>query len=111
MINDFLFYLGPDKGKDIKPLLIRPICNLFCFWSPKYKTFCWCGVDHNSKELQVRLLYYSFDIFFDISEQWMGMSLIDSIPFLDTLSCFIFSSPFHEEIFTKDWTSKQSYDS
>ncbi|XP_026560272.1 sodium-coupled monocarboxylate transporter 2 isoform X1 [Pseudonaja textilis] len=49
------FVTGPNKGKDIKPLLIRPICNLFCFWSPKYKAFCWCGVDHNSKELQDEL--------------------------------------------------------
>ncbi|KAG8125871.1 hypothetical protein E2320_021052 [Naja naja] len=49
------FATGPNKGKDIKPLLIRPICNLFCFWSPKYKAFCWCGVDHNSKELQDEL--------------------------------------------------------
>ncbi|XP_013924673.1 PREDICTED: sodium-coupled monocarboxylate transporter 2 [Thamnophis sirtalis] len=49
------FVTGPNKGKDIKPILIRPICNLFCFWSPKYKTFCWCGVDHNNKELQDEL--------------------------------------------------------
>ncbi|XP_007434847.1 sodium-coupled monocarboxylate transporter 2 [Python bivittatus] len=49
------FATGPNKGKDIKPLLIRPICNIFCFWSPKCKTLCWCGVDHNSKELHDEL--------------------------------------------------------
>ncbi|XP_062974866.1 sodium-coupled monocarboxylate transporter 2 [Elgaria multicarinata webbii] len=46
------FVTGPSKGEDIKPMLIRPICNIFCFWSAKCKTLCWCGVDHdNSKTL------------------------------------------------------------
>ncbi|XP_063145630.1 sodium-coupled monocarboxylate transporter 2 [Candoia aspera] len=49
------FATGPNKGKDIKPLLIRPVCNIFCFWSPKYKRLCWCGVDHDSKELHDEL--------------------------------------------------------
>ncbi|KAH0620839.1 hypothetical protein JD844_021658 [Phrynosoma platyrhinos] len=35
----------PNKGEDIKPMLIRPVCNVFCFWSHKCKTFWWCGVD------------------------------------------------------------------
>ncbi|XP_076970376.1 sodium-coupled monocarboxylate transporter 2 isoform X3 [Tamandua tetradactyla] len=39
---------GHQNGKDIQPLLIRPVCNLFCFWSKKYKTLCWCGVQHDS---------------------------------------------------------------
>ncbi|XP_025056165.1 sodium-coupled monocarboxylate transporter 2 [Alligator sinensis] len=43
------FITGPDKGKDIKPVLIRPVCNLVCFWSKRYRTLCWCGVDHGSK--------------------------------------------------------------
>ncbi|KAG8510765.1 Sodium-coupled monocarboxylate transporter 2 [Galemys pyrenaicus] len=42
------FLTGHQSGKDIKPLLIRPVCNLFCFWSKKYKTLCWCGVQHDS---------------------------------------------------------------
>ncbi|XP_073203914.1 sodium-coupled monocarboxylate transporter 2 isoform X2 [Lepidochelys kempii] len=42
------FLTGPAKGKDMKPLLIRPVCNLFCFWSEKCKTLCWCGVQHDS---------------------------------------------------------------
>ncbi|KFO23948.1 sodium-coupled monocarboxylate transporter 2 [Fukomys damarensis] len=38
---------GLQEGKDINPLLIRPVCNLFCFWSEKYKSLCWCGVQHD----------------------------------------------------------------
>uniref|UniRef100_A0A8C8ST99 Solute carrier family 5 member 12 n=1 Tax=Pelusios castaneus TaxID=367368 RepID=A0A8C8ST99_9SAUR len=41
------FLTGPDKGEDVQPLLIRPVCNVFCFWSKKYKTLCWCGVKHD----------------------------------------------------------------
>uniref|UniRef100_A0A8D2B8I1 Solute carrier family 5 member 12 n=1 Tax=Sciurus vulgaris TaxID=55149 RepID=A0A8D2B8I1_SCIVU len=41
------FITGPQRGKDVDPLLIRPVCNLFCFWSKKYKTLCWCGVQHD----------------------------------------------------------------
>uniref|UniRef100_A0A674HZ86 Solute carrier family 5 member 12 n=1 Tax=Terrapene triunguis TaxID=2587831 RepID=A0A674HZ86_9SAUR len=44
------FLTGPDKGKDVKPALISPVCNLFCFWSKKYKTLCWCGVQHDTQE-------------------------------------------------------------
>ncbi|XP_040836226.1 sodium-coupled monocarboxylate transporter 2 [Ochotona curzoniae] len=43
------FITGPQKGKDIQPQLIRPVCNLFCFWSEKYKRVCWCGVQHDSE--------------------------------------------------------------
>uniref|UniRef100_A0A8D1MTE7 Solute carrier family 5 member 12 n=1 Tax=Sus scrofa TaxID=9823 RepID=A0A8D1MTE7_PIG len=42
------FLTGRQRGKDVQPLLIRPVCNLFCFWSKKYKTLCWCGVQHDS---------------------------------------------------------------
>uniref|UniRef100_A0A8C4TIX0 Solute carrier family 5 member 12 n=1 Tax=Erpetoichthys calabaricus TaxID=27687 RepID=A0A8C4TIX0_ERPCA len=31
------------------PVLIRPVCNLFCFWSQKYKETCWCGVQHDQE--------------------------------------------------------------
>ncbi|XP_062054043.1 sodium-coupled monocarboxylate transporter 2 [Lepus europaeus] len=44
------FITGPQKGKDIQPQLIRPVCNLFCFWSKKYKRLCWCGVQHDSEK-------------------------------------------------------------
>ncbi|XP_030056556.1 sodium-coupled monocarboxylate transporter 2 [Microcaecilia unicolor] len=43
------FITGATHGKDIKPLLIRPVCNIFCFCSEKYKTFCWCGVQHDNQ--------------------------------------------------------------
>ncbi|XP_038620970.1 sodium-coupled monocarboxylate transporter 2 [Tachyglossus aculeatus] len=42
---------GPSKGRDIPPRLIRPVANLFCFWSERYKTVCWCGVQHNNKTI------------------------------------------------------------
>ncbi|XP_002709066.1 sodium-coupled monocarboxylate transporter 2 [Oryctolagus cuniculus] len=44
------FITGPQKGKDVQPQLIRPVCNLFCFWSKKYKRLCWCGVQHDSEK-------------------------------------------------------------
>ncbi|XP_042302369.1 sodium-coupled monocarboxylate transporter 2 isoform X2 [Sceloporus undulatus] len=44
------FVTGPNKGEDIKPMLIRPICNVFCFWSHKCKTFWWCGVDQEDNK-------------------------------------------------------------
>ncbi|XP_053305142.1 sodium-coupled monocarboxylate transporter 2 isoform X2 [Spea bombifrons] len=44
------FITGREHGRNIKPLLIRPICNLFCFWSDKYKEMCWCGVPHDTEE-------------------------------------------------------------
>ncbi|KAL6087730.1 hypothetical protein STEG23_027140 [Scotinomys teguina] len=46
------FLTGKQRGKDIDPLLIRPVCNLFCFWSKKYKTLCWCGVQHDQETEQ-----------------------------------------------------------
>ncbi|NWI93790.1 SC5AC protein, partial [Pitta sordida] len=45
------FITGPTKGEDIPPVLIKPVCNLFCFWSERLKTFLWCGVRHNSLEM------------------------------------------------------------
>lgn len=48
-----LLLIGHQSGQDIQPLLIRPVCNLFCFWSKKYKTLCWCGVQHDSGTEQV----------------------------------------------------------
>nr|XP_004660913.1 sodium-coupled monocarboxylate transporter 2 [Jaculus jaculus] len=46
------FLTGHQQGKNINPLLIRPVCNLFCFWSVKYKTLCWCGVQHDRETEQ-----------------------------------------------------------
>nr|XP_013814896.1 PREDICTED: sodium-coupled monocarboxylate transporter 2 [Apteryx mantelli mantelli] len=45
------FATGPSKGEDIPPILIKPVCNLFCFWSKRLKTLCWCGVQHSSKDV------------------------------------------------------------
>nr|XP_009686751.1 PREDICTED: sodium-coupled monocarboxylate transporter 2 [Struthio camelus australis] len=45
------FATGPSKGEDIPPVLIKPVCNLFCFWSERLKTLCWCGVQHSSKDV------------------------------------------------------------
>ncbi|XP_036619738.1 sodium-coupled monocarboxylate transporter 2 [Trichosurus vulpecula] len=45
------FITGPQKGKDVQPQLIRPVGNLFCFWSKKYKRLCWCGVQHDSETI------------------------------------------------------------
>ncbi|KAF6106311.1 solute carrier family 5 member 12 [Phyllostomus discolor] len=49
------FITGHQSGKDIQPVLIKPICNLFCFWSKKYKTLCWCGVQHDGGTEQENL--------------------------------------------------------
>ncbi|NWR83231.1 SC5AC protein, partial [Furnarius figulus] len=45
------YVTGPTKGEDIPPVLIKPVCNLFCFWSKRLKTFLWCGVQHDSLEI------------------------------------------------------------
>ncbi|NXR85440.1 SC5AC protein, partial [Hypocryptadius cinnamomeus] len=45
------FMTGPSKGEDIPPVLIKPVCNLFCFWSKRLKIFLWCGVQHDSVEM------------------------------------------------------------
>ncbi|KFQ37466.1 Sodium-coupled monocarboxylate transporter 2, partial [Mesitornis unicolor] len=45
------YVTGPSKGEDIPPVLIKPVCNLFCFWSERLKAFFWCGVQHNSQEV------------------------------------------------------------
>ncbi|NXP78951.1 SC5AC protein, partial [Ramphastos sulfuratus] len=45
------FITGPSKGEDIPPVLIKPVCNLFCFWSESLKTFLWCGVRHDRQEV------------------------------------------------------------
>ncbi|NXW09328.1 SC5AC protein, partial [Fregetta grallaria] len=45
------FITGPSKGEDIPPVLIKPVCNLFCFWSERLKAFLWCGVRHDSQEV------------------------------------------------------------
>ncbi|XP_075043580.1 sodium-coupled monocarboxylate transporter 2 [Mixophyes fleayi] len=44
------FITGHEHGKNIRPLLVRPVCNLLCFWSDKYKRKCWCGVKHDEEE-------------------------------------------------------------
>ncbi|NXJ15823.1 SC5AC protein, partial [Odontophorus gujanensis] len=44
------FATGPSKGEDIRPVLIKPVCNFFCFWSERLKTLLWCGVRHDSQD-------------------------------------------------------------
>ncbi|KAM6960637.1 sodium-coupled monocarboxylate transporter 2 [Aplochiton taeniatus] len=46
------FVTGSTKVEHLKPLLIRPVCNLCCFWSKKYKEMCWCGVHHEKQGLE-----------------------------------------------------------
>ncbi|NXT25758.1 SC5AC protein, partial [Syrrhaptes paradoxus] len=45
------FATGPSKGEDIPPLLIKPVCNPFCFWSRRLQALLWCGVQHDSQEV------------------------------------------------------------
>ncbi|KAM6394528.1 LOW QUALITY PROTEIN: sodium-coupled monocarboxylate transporter 2-like [Pluvialis apricaria] len=45
------FITGPNKGEDIPPVLIKPVCNLFCFWSKRLQAFLWCSVRHDSQEV------------------------------------------------------------
>ncbi|XP_039923906.2 sodium-coupled monocarboxylate transporter 2 isoform X2 [Hirundo rustica] len=45
------FITGPSKGEDIPPVLIKPVCNPFCFWSKRLKIFLWCGVQHDNLEM------------------------------------------------------------
>lgn len=50
----YLLLSGPTRGEDIPPVLIKPICNLFCFWSDRLKTLLWCGVRHDSQDVSTR---------------------------------------------------------
>ncbi|KAM6392333.1 LOW QUALITY PROTEIN: sodium-coupled monocarboxylate transporter 2-like [Pluvialis apricaria] len=45
------FITGPNKGEDIPPVLIKPVCNLLCFWSRRLQAFLWCSVRQNSQEV------------------------------------------------------------
>ncbi|KAG8538078.1 hypothetical protein GDO81_023335 [Engystomops pustulosus] len=45
-----MYSAGHEHGRNIKPLFIRPVCNLVCFWSDKYKKKCWCGVPHDEED-------------------------------------------------------------
>lgn len=56
--NVFCLFAGPTKPQEVEPGLIRPVCDLFCFFSEKYKTMCWCGVNHAEDKL-VRLPVYT----------------------------------------------------
>uniref|UniRef100_A0AAZ3QQY4 Solute carrier family 5 member 12 n=1 Tax=Oncorhynchus tshawytscha TaxID=74940 RepID=A0AAZ3QQY4_ONCTS len=53
------FITGHTRSQDVKPWLLRPVCNLFCFWSKKYKKMCWCGVHHELKQSGGHLMSYS----------------------------------------------------
>uniref|UniRef100_A0A8B9GZW4 Solute carrier family 5 member 12 n=1 Tax=Astyanax mexicanus TaxID=7994 RepID=A0A8B9GZW4_ASTMX len=43
----------PSKPQDVKPGLIRPVCDLFCFCSEKYRRLCWCGVNHAEEKMDL----------------------------------------------------------
>ncbi|NWW34680.1 SC5AC protein, partial [Panurus biarmicus] len=45
------FVTGPSKGEDIPPVLVKPVCNVFCSWSKRLKAFLWCGGQHESLEM------------------------------------------------------------
>lgn len=47
----YFLFPGPSKGEDIPPVLVKLVCNLFCFWSKRLKIFLWCGVQHDSLEV------------------------------------------------------------
>ncbi|KAK2535805.1 hypothetical protein Q9233_003531 [Columba guinea] len=49
--HHYFLLSGPRKGEDIPPVLIKPVCNPFCFWSERLKTLFWCGVRHDSPEV------------------------------------------------------------
>ncbi|KAF4081305.1 hypothetical protein AMELA_G00159950 [Ameiurus melas] len=44
---------GPNKPQEVKPGLIRPVCDLFCFFSEKYRAMCWCGVNHAEDKVEL----------------------------------------------------------
>ncbi|XP_028814658.1 sodium-coupled monocarboxylate transporter 2 isoform X2 [Denticeps clupeoides] len=44
---------GCTPPEDIKPGLIQPVCDIFCFCSDKMKRECWCGVDHEEEKLEL----------------------------------------------------------
>uniref|UniRef100_A0A8C9MZ20 Solute carrier family 5 member 12 n=1 Tax=Serinus canaria TaxID=9135 RepID=A0A8C9MZ20_SERCA len=54
------FITGPSKGEDIPPVLIKPVCDLFCFWSKRLKIFLWCGVRHDNLEVSAQPCYSTF---------------------------------------------------
>uniref|UniRef100_A0A8D0F8E4 Solute carrier family 5 member 12 n=1 Tax=Strix occidentalis caurina TaxID=311401 RepID=A0A8D0F8E4_STROC len=58
------FITGPTKGEDIPPVLIKPVCNLFCFWSKSLTTFLWCGVRHDTQVIVQRMLrrHYRWEV-------------------------------------------------
>uniref|UniRef100_A0A669QQL7 Solute carrier family 5 member 12 n=1 Tax=Phasianus colchicus TaxID=9054 RepID=A0A669QQL7_PHACC len=41
----------PTADQDIRPVLIKPVCNFFCFWSERLKRLLWCGVRHDSHDV------------------------------------------------------------
>ncbi|XP_061102982.1 sodium-coupled monocarboxylate transporter 2 [Conger conger] len=46
-------WLTGSVAEEVKPWLIRPVCDLCCFWSEEYKRMCWCGVDHKEDSLDL----------------------------------------------------------
>ncbi|KAG5273347.1 hypothetical protein AALO_G00150360 [Alosa alosa] len=47
------FLTGSTNPKDVRPGLIRPVCDLFYFCSKGLRRQCWCGVDHEKDKLDL----------------------------------------------------------
>uniref|UniRef100_A0A8C9W8U1 Solute carrier family 5 member 12 n=1 Tax=Scleropages formosus TaxID=113540 RepID=A0A8C9W8U1_SCLFO len=54
-------FTGPTPVEDVKPWLIRPVCNIFCFWSEKYKRICWCGLEHDKEKLVRQIAHTGYN--------------------------------------------------
>ncbi|XP_051885586.1 sodium-coupled monocarboxylate transporter 2 isoform X2 [Pristis pectinata] len=43
------FISGSKDTAIVRPTLIRPVSNLFCFWSDKFRKMCGSGIQHGQK--------------------------------------------------------------
>uniref|UniRef100_A0A674D3D8 Solute carrier family 5 member 12 n=1 Tax=Salmo trutta TaxID=8032 RepID=A0A674D3D8_SALTR len=41
---------GPTRSRDVKPWLLRPVCNSSAFGQRSTRKMCWCGVNHELKQ-------------------------------------------------------------
>ncbi|KAL2093330.1 hypothetical protein ACEWY4_010642 [Coilia grayii] len=47
------FLTGGADPREVKPGLIRPVCDLCCCFSSRLRRLCWCGVDHEQDKLDL----------------------------------------------------------
>ncbi|XP_062403127.1 sodium-coupled monocarboxylate transporter 2 [Sardina pilchardus] len=47
------FLTGSSNPREVRPGLIRPVGDLFCFCSERLRRQCWCGVDHEQDKLDL----------------------------------------------------------